>query len=69
MKKILFIFVLAILLCGCEQEYGMVNNENSCVVTYCDIEYGVEYLRDTCAYQGGLAVRLDENGNVIHCEK
>lgn len=72
MKKILFIFVLAILLCGCELQTndldGQVDDDNSCMVTYCDAEYGIEYLRDTCIYKGGLAVRLDKNGNVIHCE-
>ena len=64
MKKILLVLLLILLLYGCEQK--AIGHGD--LVTYCDKEYGVEYVRDNGAYRGGITVRLDENGNVIHCE-
>ena len=60
MKKILLIIPI-LLLTGC-------GSKNSELVTYCDKKYGVEYIRDAGIYRGGITVRLDENGNVIHCK-
>ncbi len=61
MKKIIILPILILLLCGC-------NEPEHKVITYCDKEYGIEYLRDADIYRGGITVRLDENGNVIHCK-
>lgn len=60
MKKIILL-IIPLLLCGC-------NGENNPIVTYCDEKYGVEYIREPNIYGGGITIRLDENGNVIHCE-
>ena len=63
MKKIIILSILILSLCGCganEPEYK--------IITYCDKKYGIEYLRDADVYRGGITVRLDENGNVIHCK-
>lgn len=65
MKKIILIVTIMILLCGC-CEQPKVNGKRSGLITYCDEEYGVEYIRDIGVYSGGITVRLDENGNVIH---
>lgn len=61
MKKIILLIIPILLLCGCDD----ANND---AVTYCDKKYGVEYLREPHVYGGGITVRLDENGNVIHCK-
>ena len=61
MKKLILLIIPILLLCGCDEK----NND---IVTYCDKKYGVEYIRDLGYQRGGITVRLDENGNVIHCE-
>ena len=61
MKKIIILIICILLLCGCEKgTYGLE--------TYCDKKYGIEYIRDIGMYRGGITVRLDKNGNVIHCK-
>jgi len=71
MKKIIILIIMILLLCGCEndKELKIDNGNDSCFQTMCDEQYGVEYIRDTCVYMGGITVRFDENGNVIHCKK
>lgn len=69
MKKIVLVSVLILLLTGCANyTNGKIDKNNSCLKTFCDEEYGVEYIRDYCIQQGGITIRLDEEGNVIHCE-
>lgn len=69
MKKIILLIIPILLLCGCDEEpYDEVGEKYSDLITYCDKEYGVEYIRDEGLRRGGITVRLDENGNVIHCE-
>lgn len=65
MKKLIILIIPILLLCGCS---GKVDDKGSSYWTYCDKEYGVEYIRYGMGYQGGITVRLDENGNVIHCK-
>lgn len=55
-----------LLLCGCDDK--RVNGKDSVLQTYCDKGYGIEYVRDVGFNRGGITVRLDENGNVIHCK-
>lgn len=66
MKKIILLIIPILLLCGCDE--NGVDEKYSDLQTYCDKKYGVEYIRDSGIYRGGITVRLDENGNVIHCE-
>lgn len=66
MKKIILLMIPILFLTGCN-ETG-VNEKNSGLITYCDKKYGVEYIRDLSYQRGGITVRLDENGNVIHCK-
>ena len=66
MKKLFLLIIPILLLTGCESKD--VDGENSGLVTYCDKKYGIEYIRDIGIYRGGMTVRLDENGNVIHCK-
>lgn len=69
MKKIILLIIPILLLCGCDEEpYDEVDGKDSYLTTYCDKEYGVEYIRDSGLRRGGITVRLDENGNVIHCK-
>lgn len=70
MKKILFIILVTILLCGCENSKEVKNEEFKFgeFYTYCDDEYGVEYIHYIDGYRGGITVRLDQNGNIIHCD-
>lgn len=65
MKKIILLVIIMLLLCGCEKNEYI--DEDQTLVVYCDKDYGVEYIRDVSLYHGGITVRLDENGNVIHC--
>lgn len=67
MKKISILPIIILLLCGCNKN-PTVNSKNSFLETYCDEKYGVEYIRNKGPNLGGITVRLDENGNVIHCE-
>lgn len=66
MKKIILLIISILLLCGCKEKG--VDEKYSDLQTYCDKKYGVEYIRDIDMYRGGITVRLDENGNVIHCK-
>lgn len=74
MKKILIILILPVilLLTGCEDDNRNVQSEEFTFgefYTYCDSEYGVEYIQYIDGpYRGGITVRLDENGDVIRCE-
>lgn len=69
MKKIILLIIPILLLCGCDEEaYDEVDGKNGPLITYCDKKYGVEYIRELHVYGGGITVRLDENGNVIHCK-
>lgn len=65
MKKLIILIIPILLLCGCSEK---VDDKSSPYWTYCDKEYGVEYIQYGMGYQGGITVRLDENGNVIHCK-
>ena len=69
--KIIIPIIAIILLCGCSdnKEVKIDDDYDYDLVTFCDKQYGVEYIRDVGAYRGGITVRLDENGNVIHCKK
>ena len=60
-KKIIILIIGILLLCGCEKDTEHLK-------AYCDKKYGIEYLRDNGVYRGGITVRLDKNGNVIHCK-
>ena len=66
MKKVFLLIISTLLLAGCRN--GDIDGEYSDLITYCDKKYGIEYIRDRGVYSGGITVRLDENGNVIHCE-
>ena len=66
MKKLFLLIISILLLTGCESKD--VDGENSGLVTYCDKKYGIEYIRDISIKRSGMTVRLDENGNVIHCK-
>lgn len=66
MKKVFLLIISILLLTGCRS--NDVDGERSCLQTYCDKKYGIEYIRDNCIKHGGITVRLDENGNVIHCK-
>ena len=61
--KIIILTTLLVMLCGCEPD---VNSEKN-LITYCDKEYGIEYIRDIGVYRGGITIRLNEKGEVIHC--
>ncbi len=61
MKKIIILIIGILLLCGCEKDTYDFE-------TYCDKKYGIEYIIDNGVYRGGITLRLDENGNVIHCK-
>ena len=66
MKKIILLIIPILLLCGCDE--AGIDGKYSSLITYCDEKYGVEYIRELNVYGGGITVRLDENGNVIHCK-
>jgi hypothetical protein len=67
-KKIILLIIPILLLCGCDAAYGEVDEKKGPLITFCDKKYGVEYIRELHVYGGGITVRLDENGNVIHCK-
>ena len=67
MKKIIIVLTIILLLCGCSKDES-IDGKHQGLQTYCDEKYGVEYIRDVGVYRGGITVRLDENGNVIHCK-
>ena len=66
MKKVFLLIISILLLTGCGS--NDVDGKYSTLETYCDKKYGIEYIRDIRTYGGGITVRLDENGNVIHCK-
>jgi PBP1b-binding outer membrane lipoprotein LpoB len=71
MKELIILVIITLLLTGCSQEdlEGRTNvNDKSCLEIYCDKDYNVEYIRDVCWRHGGITIRLNENGNVIHCK-
>lgn len=68
--KTIIPIIAIILLCGCSDNKEVkISDDYDYLITFCDKQYGVEYIRDVGVYRGGITVRLDENGNVIHCEK
>jgi hypothetical protein len=69
MKKLFLLIIPILLLCGCtDLESTDINDKNSCYKIICDEKYNVEYVINDCTYKGGISVRLDENGNVVHCK-
>jgi uncharacterized protein YceK len=75
MKKLLLLIIPILLLCGCQSIKGTEVDEKSDykgeaidIITYCDKKYGIEYLIYLEGHRGGISVRLDEDGNVIHCK-
>ena len=77
MKKLILLVIPLLFLCGCAPKNLKdieVNEDRNFkaqfmdIITYCDKKYGIEYLIFTAEYKGGISVRLDENGNVIHCK-
>ena len=66
MNKLILLIISILLICGCDNK--RVNGKYSNLETYCDKEYGIEYIRDNGVYRGGITVRLDSNGNIIHCK-
>lgn len=66
MKKVFLLIISILLLTGCGS--NGINEKHSNLKTYCDKKYGIEYIRDIGVNRGGITVRLDENGNVIHCK-
>ena len=66
MKKIFILIMLILLVTGCSDE---VDGKYSMFWTYCDQEYDVEYIINGNSHHGGITIRLDENGNVIHCSE
>lgn len=69
MKKIILLIILILLLAGCGYEDNAnINAKNSCLETYCDKKYNIEYIRDVCYQSGGITARFDKNGKVVHCK-
>lgn len=68
MKIFISILITILLLTGCSYESNDIDGKHSELKTYCDKKYGIEYIRDTRHYNGGITARFDENGNVIHCK-
>ena len=66
MKKIILLIISVLILTGCVN--NEIDGEDSPLKTYCDKEYGIEYIRDKGYNHGGITVRLDSNGQVIHCK-
>lgn len=66
MKRVFLLMISILLLTACGS--NDIDGEYSNLETYCDKKYGIEYIRDNGYYRGGITVRLDENGNVIHCK-
>lgn len=72
MKKYFLLFVLIPILCGCSITKDKVERKwkwNSLYSTCCDKEYGVEYIIYMNGNNGGITVRLDEDGKVIRCKE
>lgn len=73
-KKTIILLIPFLLLCGCKKIKDIEVNENNNtysdieIFTYCDKKYGIEYLLISGSYQGGITIRLDKNGNPIHCK-
>lgn len=67
MKKIILLIILILLLAGCGYDDN-INAKHSCLKTYCDKKYNIEYIRDVCYQSGGITARFDKNGKVVHCK-
>ena len=74
MKKIILLLIAIIMLCGCGRKIDDIEIEennnlegNMTMMTYCDKKYNVEYIIIWGYYKAGISIRLDENGNIIHC--
>ena len=70
--KMIVLILMTFMLCGCKSNVNVIDKTErpySTYFTYCDKEYGVEYIQFRSGYEGGLSVRLDENGNPIRCER
>ena len=68
-KKIIILILFVLLLCGCSKEKRIDKDNSGGYYTYCDKNYGVEYIQFFGGNRAGMSVRLDENGNVIHCNR
>lgn len=70
MRKLILLIIFILTMTGCNS-YEKVDSKKKgqCLVTFCDKEYNIEYIRDICNYQGGITIRLNSDGNVIHCKK
>lgn len=72
-KIIIILLISCLLLCSCKNLKNIEVDENAdynsqlSMMTYCDKKYGVEYIIFIDSYKGGITVRLDSDGNVIHC--
>lgn len=72
-KNIILLILIMLVVSGCKDIKDTQIEENESykttgsMITYCDKKYGVEYIILTAGYRGGITVRLDKKGNVIHC--
>ena len=72
-KNIILLILIILVVSGCDDIKDTQIEENKSyktyglMITYCDKKYGVEYIVLSKGYGGGITVRLDEEGNVIHC--
>lgn len=72
-KNIILLILIMFVVSGCDDIKDVEVEENGTytssisMITYCDKKYGVEYIFFSEGHRGGITVRLDENGNVIHC--
>lgn len=72
-KNIILLILIMLVVSGCKDIKDTEIKENESyktigsMITYCDKKYGVEYIFFSEGYRGGITVRLDEKGNVIHC--
>ena len=69
MKKIILLIISILLLAGYDYDNNAnINGNHSCLKTYCDKKYNIEYIRDVCYQSGGITARFDKNGKVVHCK-
>ena len=72
-KNVILLILIILVVSGCddindvEVEENGTYTSNISMITYCDKKYGVEYIFFSEGNRGGITVRLDEKGNVIHC--
>ena len=72
-KNIILLILIMLIVSGCDDINDVEVEENGAytsnirMITYCDKKYDVEYIFFDEGNRGGITVRLDKNGNVIHC--